>query len=500
MVNSMIQRKLDSYNLGGLHPEWLAQCLQYIQAGSFHQDQTAELLLEQVLHSNMSDMMIYPSVSALPPGLDLMHNDVLAPAVSSQHASQDLPNCYFLQVVGIQEVGNASQQMLDLIVERKPKKGEPHISGELVIPRKMLRLHLSDGFQTCIGIEHTPIAQIDILSLLGMKVLISNVQVRRGVLLLNASNTRVLGGSVAEMNTKSGSERLEAQLRSILTGVSDCTTTNTNEDNIKVENPIHQGSNVMASGLIVGPGEESLQTEQTLRQSRPICSSEGTSTLTSSDQILECQILDPTFVDKASVDCNDHLSFGVCNQNQQNQTDGYLPLNQTLASLASGDCHTKPSTNINPINDGDTSVDFDDDDHAIFLNPVQRCKLSELAGLIAIGMQDKVEVLASLQSWGKLVATAEGYSLSVVLKDEYSSCTATLGQDLIELLIGMGHIQMRSLRNTPEGLKRLPNILKGFYQSLGDIHGVCSIKLVGLRDSSTPEVIHIFQESSEPVL
>ncbi|KAJ1334658.1 hypothetical protein BSLG_007813 [Batrachochytrium salamandrivorans] len=428
MVNSMIQRKLDSYNLGGLHPEWLAQCLQYIQAGSFHQDQTAELLLEQVLHSNMSDMMIYPSVSALPPGLDLMHNDVLAPAV-----------------VGIQEVGNASQQMLDLIVERKPKKGEPHISGELVIPRKMLRLHLSDGFQTCIGIEHTPIAQIDILSLLGMKVLISNVQVRRGVLLLNASNTRVLGGSVAEMNTKSGSERLEAQLRSILTGVSDCTTTNTNKDNIKVENPIHQGSNVMASGLIVGPGEESLQTEQTLRQSRPICSSEGTSTLTSSDQILE---------------------------NQQNQTDGYLPLNQTLASLASGDCHTKPSTNINPINDGDTSVDFDDDDHAIFLNPVQRCKLSELAGLIAIGMQDKVEVLASLQSWGKLVATAEGYSLSVVLKDEYSSCTATLGQD----------------------------ILKGFYQSLGDIHGVCSIKLVGLRDSSTPEVIHIFQESSEPVL
>jgi len=71
---------------------------------------------------------------------------------------------------------------------------EAHAKQSEPIGRRMLKLELTDGVQTMYGIEYAPIPNL--LARPGLKILVTNVPVRRGLLLLSPSCVKVLGGKI----------------------------------------------------------------------------------------------------------------------------------------------------------------------------------------------------------------------------------------------------------------------------------------------------------------
>lgn len=59
----------------------------------------------------------------------------------------------------------------------------------------MLKMKLTDGKNTLYAIEYSSIPSLSVTLQTGTKIAIQNVQVVNGLLLLNATNTFVLGGS-----------------------------------------------------------------------------------------------------------------------------------------------------------------------------------------------------------------------------------------------------------------------------------------------------------------
>jgi len=72
---------------------------------------------------------------------------------------------------------------------------------------RMLKFCMTDGRQRLFGIEYQRIPSLSVHSLPGSKVIISDVVVRRGLLLLTGSNTIVLGGQVAPLVTLEQNKR-----------------------------------------------------------------------------------------------------------------------------------------------------------------------------------------------------------------------------------------------------------------------------------------------------
>lgn len=60
---------------------------------------------------------------------------------------------------------------------------------------RMLKLKLTDGIHTFYGIEYESIPSLSVTMKLGTKIAVKNGCVKNGLLLLNATNTIVLGGS-----------------------------------------------------------------------------------------------------------------------------------------------------------------------------------------------------------------------------------------------------------------------------------------------------------------
>eukprot|EP00878_Enallax_costatus_P035067 GHUV01039037.1.p1 GENE.GHUV01039037.1~~GHUV01039037.1.p1 ORF type:complete len:176 (+),score=38.60 GHUV01039037.1:567-1094(+) len=65
-------------------------------------------------------------------------------------------------------------------------------------PGRCLKLHLTDGVQDITAMEYRFISALAVLMPAGLKLLIVNPEVRRGMLLLQAENVVVLGGVVSD--------------------------------------------------------------------------------------------------------------------------------------------------------------------------------------------------------------------------------------------------------------------------------------------------------------
>lgn len=59
----------------------------------------------------------------------------------------------------------------------------------------MLKMKLTDGKITLYGIEYASIPSLSVSLQPGTKIAVQNVKVLNGLLLLNATNTYILGGS-----------------------------------------------------------------------------------------------------------------------------------------------------------------------------------------------------------------------------------------------------------------------------------------------------------------
>ncbi|KAJ3151169.1 hypothetical protein HDU86_006159 [Geranomyces michiganensis] len=190
-----------------IHPDWTAQCAAYLNAMPSPPRTTAALvdaITHQFLHSDIADM----GLPSLPPNIADAHRVQIG-----QH-----PHPIVLQVNEVHEVGVPVNAILEAIAEFKPKKGEPpRPPGQVLrLPRKMLRVILSDGHQQVTAMEYVHLPGIALDSPVGMKVAISGATIRRGILVATPANFNILGGQVAALNEHGSLHRLENNCRRAL--------------------------------------------------------------------------------------------------------------------------------------------------------------------------------------------------------------------------------------------------------------------------------------------
>ncbi|XP_023515609.1 recQ-mediated genome instability protein 1 [Cucurbita pepo subsp. pepo] len=157
-----------------LNREWLDACIRAHHGSvpgflSLNPAEKGKLCFEQFLVSDMN----YAGAGVLPENVDSMH-------------LVDLPGPYVLQV---DEIVNISC----------PLKGRYQTSPASI--KRCLKLSMTDGVQRVFGMEYRPIKGLEVLAPAGLKVVICNVTVRRGVLMLVPEAFEVLGGLVEELES-----------------------------------------------------------------------------------------------------------------------------------------------------------------------------------------------------------------------------------------------------------------------------------------------------------
>ncbi|XP_057422077.1 recQ-mediated genome instability protein 1 isoform X2 [Lotus japonicus] len=159
----------------GLKREWLADCLRALQGSvrgfeGLDVAAHAKLCFEQFLFADMN----FCGGGVLPANVDSMHLDVL-------------PGPYVLQV---DEILNMSCPL-----RGRYQKANPGV-------KRCLKLSMTDGVQRVFGMEYRPIQALDVCAPSGLKVSISNVKVRRGLLMLDPETVqiKILGGLVEQLD------------------------------------------------------------------------------------------------------------------------------------------------------------------------------------------------------------------------------------------------------------------------------------------------------------
>ncbi|PNY09273.1 recQ-mediated genome instability protein 1-like [Trifolium pratense] len=157
----------------GLKRDSLATCLRELGDSvngfqGFDVATKAKLCFEQFLFSDLN----FCGSGVLPPNVESMHLDVL-------------PGPYVLQV---DEILNITCPLRSRYQEAPPGL------------KRCLKLSMTDGIQRVFGMEYRPIKALDVCASSGLKVAISNVQVRRGLLMLVPETIEVLGGLVERLD------------------------------------------------------------------------------------------------------------------------------------------------------------------------------------------------------------------------------------------------------------------------------------------------------------
>ncbi|XP_077977567.1 recQ-mediated genome instability protein 1-like [Glandiceps talaboti] len=169
--------------------EWCEACIEWIQdeyqGTQLRAQRIQELVYEQWLHVDLRDL----AEPSLPQGLNTQEKTVLR-------------GFYCLQVESVRDVGKpAYSQLQKLSGGQDPEElistaTQPTQRWQANSSR-MLMLQMTDGSQTMQGMEYRPCPELDVDMQPGCKIQIhGNIQCRLGVLLLTASNIKVLGGEV----------------------------------------------------------------------------------------------------------------------------------------------------------------------------------------------------------------------------------------------------------------------------------------------------------------
>ncbi|XP_062185246.1 recQ-mediated genome instability protein 1 [Phragmites australis] len=152
-----------------MRPEWLESCAAGIPGfnGLGGPEVQARRCFEQFLFADMNAC----GAGGLPEGVGGMHASVL-----------DGP--FVLQV---DEIVNMSAPL-------RERYRDTHAG-----PKRCLKLSMTDGIQRVFGMEYRPIKDLQVLAPAGLKVVIRNVHIRRGLLMLLPEVIEILGGVVDEL-------------------------------------------------------------------------------------------------------------------------------------------------------------------------------------------------------------------------------------------------------------------------------------------------------------
>ncbi|KAL3513884.1 hypothetical protein ACH5RR_026601 [Cinchona calisaya] len=156
-----------------LKREWLDGCVGALESsvpGFSGSDDLAKakLCFQQFLDADMN----YCGAGVLPRNVDSLH-------------LVDLKGPFVLQV---DEIVNISSPL-----KNRYQKAAPGV-------KRCLKLSITDGVQRVFGMEYRPIKDLEVLSPAGMKIVICNVNVRRGILMLVPEVIEILGGKVEELD------------------------------------------------------------------------------------------------------------------------------------------------------------------------------------------------------------------------------------------------------------------------------------------------------------
>ncbi|GMH31499.1 hypothetical protein Nepgr_033342 [Nepenthes gracilis] len=152
--------------------EWLDSCIRGLEVGvqgfsGFDAATKAKFCFGEFLSADLNLI----GAGVLPENVDSMHG-------------VDLPGPFVLQV---DEIVNISCSLRQRYLDAP--------AG----PKRCLKLSMTDGIQRLFGMEYRPIKDLEVLAPAGFKVVIRNVNVRRGLLMLVPEVVEVLGGCVAEL-------------------------------------------------------------------------------------------------------------------------------------------------------------------------------------------------------------------------------------------------------------------------------------------------------------
>ncbi|KAJ4461405.1 putative recQ-mediated genome instability protein 1 [Paratrimastix pyriformis] len=174
-------------------PEWLEQCTAFLHSLTPPPTQASmlDLVVDQFLHSDMH-LIATPS---LPPNVAALHGQVLQ-------------GTFILQIDEVIDVAAPLSQrypfhLLDATTQpTAPSTGVGRGRAIRTESNRLLKVALTDGTQMVGAMELrlVPALKLDIPS--GTKVLLTNPLVRRGLLMLVPDCTRVLGGSVQQLNAR----------------------------------------------------------------------------------------------------------------------------------------------------------------------------------------------------------------------------------------------------------------------------------------------------------
>ncbi|KAK7358670.1 hypothetical protein VNO77_00608 [Canavalia gladiata] len=156
-----------------LKSDWLDSCLRELQCSvtgfeGFDVATKAKLCFEQFLFADMN----FCGSGMLPPNVDSMHLRVL-------------PGPYVLQV---DEIINITCPLRSRYEQAPPGL------------KRCLKLSMTDGIQRVFGMEYRPIQALEVCASAGLKVAISNVHVRHGLLMLVPETIEILGGLVEHLD------------------------------------------------------------------------------------------------------------------------------------------------------------------------------------------------------------------------------------------------------------------------------------------------------------
>ncbi|KAI9315165.1 hypothetical protein BX666DRAFT_1959818 [Dichotomocladium elegans] len=146
--------------------------------------------------------------------------DTCRPSIPPHYGKESLeiyaPRGTVLQIIDTRDLSHSTQSLLNemstaaavrqVYVQRASEE-------DIKFPRGMLRWTLTDGTSQVVGIELKRISDLDLKTPFGCKLHIKNCQVRKGLLYLDPSNVKVLGGQVPALYGNNMLKELERRFK-----------------------------------------------------------------------------------------------------------------------------------------------------------------------------------------------------------------------------------------------------------------------------------------------
>ncbi|KAL6874396.1 hypothetical protein ACP4OV_013416 [Aristida adscensionis] len=168
-----------------LRPEWLESCAAGVPGFDAlgGAEAQARRCWEQFLFADMNAC----GAGVLPEGVGSMHAAVLDGPFVLQGSSSYNNARRVAYPPQVDEIFNMSAPL-------RERYRDAHAG-----PKRCLKLSMTDGIQRIFGLEYRPIKDLGVLAPAGLKIIIKNVHIRRGLLMLVPEVIEILGGVVDEL-------------------------------------------------------------------------------------------------------------------------------------------------------------------------------------------------------------------------------------------------------------------------------------------------------------